>query len=316
MSASRATGRRKVAGIVLVDKPSGVSSNRALQTVKRLFAAEKAGHTGSLDPLATGMLPVCLGSATKIAGLLLDARKSYRVTAAFGVATDTGDAEGQVIAESPAPARSREDVEAVLTRFVGSSEQVPPMYSALKHRGRRLYSLARRGEEVERRARAITIHSLELEAIAWATIRFRVECSKGTYVRTLVTDLAREIGTVGHVTALRRLAVGPYSETQMLAIDRLEALAAEGFEKLDRTLLPADTALAGWPTVVLNAEQARRLGHGQRVPADASWPAGRVRLYGPDEDFLGVGNVLASGELESQRLFLPWSGLETSRLRD
>jgi tRNA pseudouridine55 synthase len=299
------TDRRKVAGIVLVDKPAGVTSNRVLQTLKRLFAAEKAGHTGSLDPLATGMLPVCLGSATKVAGLLLDARKSYRVGAKFGVATDTGDAEGKIVAESATPPRSREDVLAVFARFVGAIEQVPPMYSALKHQGRRLYSLARRGEEVVRQARAITIYAMELEEIEWPLLRFRVECSKGTYVRSLVTDIGKELGTFGHVTALRRLAVGPYSEAEMKGIDQLEALAAEGFEKLDSVLLPAETALAGWPAVVLNSEQARRLGHGQQVPADPSWPTGRVRLYGPAQVFLGVGNVLASGELKSQRLFLP-----------
>lgn len=305
MSRSRAIGRRKVAGIVLADKPSGLTSNRVLQILKRLFAAEKAGHTGSLDPLATGMLPVCLGSATKVAGLLLDARKSYRVWVRLGVATDTGDAEGKVIAESPAPSRSREELQRVLARFVGPIEQVPPMYSALKHQGRRLYSLARRGEEVVRQARPITIHSLELEGIEWPTLCLRVECSKGTYVRSLATDLARELGTLGHVTALRRLAVGPYLESEMNGIDRLEALAEEGFDRLDRVLLPADTALTGWPTIVLDAEQARRLSHGQRVPADAGWPAGPVRLYGPEQVFLGVGNVLASGELKSQRLFLP-----------
>jgi len=250
------------------------------------------------------MLPVCLGSATKVAGLLLDARKSYRVTASFGAATDTGDADGTVIARSAAPQPSPDGIAAALAGFVGSIEQIPPMYSALKHQGRRLYSLARRGEEVERKARAVTIHLLEPEAIEWPTMRFRVECSKGTYVRSLVTDLARALGTLGHVTALRRLTVGPYSEAQMIGIDRLEALAREGFEALDRTLLPADTALDGWPTVVLDAEQARRLGHGQRIPAAVSWPPGRVRLYGPEREFLGVGNVLASGELRSQRLFL------------
>jgi tRNA pseudouridine55 synthase len=305
VSPVRATGRRNVAGIVLVDKPMGVTSNRVLQTVKRWFAAEKAGHTGSLDPLATGMLPICLGSATKVAGLLLDARKSYRVCATFGAATDTGDAEGKVIAESAAPARTRADVLALFSRFVGAIAQVPPMYSALKHRGSRLYTLARRGEEVARAARTITIHSLELEEIEWPMMRFRVECSKGTYVRSLVTDLARELGTLGHVTALRRLSVGPYSETEMHGFEQLRALATEGFARLDSVLLPADTALAGWPTVLLNAEQARRLGHGQPVLADTSWPAGRVRLYGPEQVFLGVGNVLASGELKSQRLFLP-----------
>lgn len=302
---ARAKGRRKVAGIVLVDKPNGASSNRVLQVVKRLFAAEKAGHTGSLDPLATGMLPVCLGSATKVAGLLLDAQKSYRVNACFGAATDTGDADGAVVAESAASPRSREEVAAVLARFLGPIEQVPPMYSALKHRGRRLYELARRGEEIERPARAVTIHSLELEASEWPEIRFRVECSKGTYVRSLVEDLARELGTLGHVRALRRLAVGPYAETQMTGIDRLEALAAEGFDRLDRVLLPTDSALAGWPLVELDAEQARRLGHGQRIPAETGWPTGRVRLYGPEQEFLGVGHVIASGELKSQRLFLP-----------
>jgi tRNA pseudouridine55 synthase len=305
MSPAPAIGRRNVAGIVLVDKPPGLTSNRVLQALKRLFAAEKAGHTGSLDPLATGMLPVCFGSATKVAGLLLDARKSYRVWAKFGVATDTGDAEGKIVAESATPPPSREDVLAVLAHFVGAIEQVPPMYSALKHRGRRLYTLARRGEEVVRQARAITIHAMELEEIEWPLLRFRVECSKGTYVRTLVTDIAKELGTFGHVTALRRLAVGPYSETEMKGIEHLEALAAEGFTRLDSVLLPAETALAGWPAVLLNSEQARRLGHGQQIPADPSWPPGRVRLYGPEEVFLGVGNVLASGELKSQRLFLP-----------
>jgi tRNA pseudouridine55 synthase len=305
VSPARAIGRRRVAGIVLVDKPSGMTSNRVVQTLKRLFAAEKAGHTGSLDPLATGMLPVCLGSATKVAGLLLEARKSYRVWVRFGAATDTGDAEGDFIAESPAPPQPREFILSILARFVGSIEQVPPMYSALKHRGRRLYSLARRGEEVVRQARSITIHSLELESLEWPTLCFRVECSKGTYVRSLVADIARELGTLGYVTALRRLAVGPYSEAEMSRIDRLEALAAEGLAELDKVLRPADTALAGWPMVVLDTLQARRLSQGQRIPADAGWPAGRVRLYGPEQVFLGVGNVLASGELKSQRLFLP-----------
>jgi tRNA pseudouridine55 synthase len=300
---------------VLVDKPSGLTSNRVLQTLKRLFAAEKAGHTGSLDPLATGMLPICFGSATKVAGLLLDARKSYRVWVRLGAATDTGDAEGKVIAESPAPPRSRDDILAVLARFVGPIEQVPPMYSALKHRGRRLYSLARRGEEVVRQARPVTIHFLELESIDWPVLCFSVECSKGTYVRSLVTDIARELGTLGYVTALRRLSVGPYSEAEMNGIDRLEALAAEGFETLDSVLLPADTALAGWPTIVLDAEQARRLSQGQRVLADVAWPAGRVRLYGPEQVFLGLGNVLAGGELKSQRLFLP-ERLGDTRLSD
>jgi tRNA pseudouridine55 synthase len=177
------------------------------------------------------------------------------------------------------------------------------MYSALEHHGQRLYVLARRGEEVERKPRAVTIFRLALEAIEWPSVRFVVECSKGTYVRSLAVDFAARLGTVGHVAALRRLSVAPYAEQQMIEVARLEKLAEESLEALDRALLPADSALADWPMVTLDGDQARRLRQGQSVSADVSWPAGRVRLYAPGRDFVGVGNVLASGELAPQRLF-------------
>jgi tRNA pseudouridine55 synthase len=304
MANSAASGRRKIAGIVLVDKPSGMTSNRVLQQIKRLFNAAKAGHTGSLDPLATGMLPICLGEATKISGLLLGASKTYRADVVFGIGTDTGDADGAVVERAPAAQRTWDDVASALAKFCGEIEQTPPMYSALKHHGRRLYELARRGEKVERKVRKVTIFRLALEGVDWPSIRFSVECSKGTYVRSLAEDIAAGLGTVGHVAALRRLSVAPYAERQMIKVARLEALAEQGLDVLDRELKPADSALVDWPKLLLDEGQSRRLRHGQCLPADVSWPAGRVRLYAPGQDFLGIGNVLATGELKPQRLFI------------
>jgi tRNA pseudouridine55 synthase len=296
--------RRDVGGIVLVDKPAGITSNRTLQIVKRIFMAAKAGHTGSLDPLATGMLPVCLGSATKVSGLLLDSAKTYRVTARLGVATDTGDADGAVIGENEAPALGGREVAAALAAFCGEIEQIPPMYSALKHHGRRLYELARRGKEVERAPRRVRISRLDLERVEWPHVEFVVACSKGTYVRSLVIDIAERLGTIGHVVALRRLEVEPFSESQMLDLARLRELAEQGVAALDQTLLPPDTALAAWPGLWLDADQARLISRGQRLTADPARPTGLVRLYSPGDRFLGIGEVLATGELRSRRLFL------------
>src|SRR5690606_22393216 len=207
---------RNVRGILLLDKPSGVTSNRALQRAKRLFQAAKAGHTGSLDPLATGMLPICFGAATKLAGYLLDARKTYAVTAELGTATDSADADGQVIAQSATPPPAELDVREAVASFEGDIEQTPPMYSALKRDGRRLYELARQGIVVDRAPRRVRIDTMTVEEYAWPTVRFTVTCSKGTYVRTLVTDLAARLGTLGHVTALRRLAVEPFDSADMV----------------------------------------------------------------------------------------------------
>jgi len=297
------TARRTVNGIVLLDKPVEFTSNQALQHVRRLYRAEKAGHTGSLDPLATGMLPVCLGTATKVCSYLLDARKSYRVRARLGRSTDTGDAQGSVVGESPEVEFSKEAVEEVLGGFIGEYDQVPPMYSALKHKGQRLYKLARQGVEVPRKPRTVRIYRLKLRNLRSPELQFDVTCSKGTYVRALVEDIAGALGTLGHVRALRRTSVGPFGETQMVALPALEDLAPEGLEALDRCLLPADRALTSWPRVVVPAAFCGPFTNGRAAAAQPDWPRGQVRVYSPDEEFLGVGEVSANGSLVPRRVF-------------
>lgn len=302
--ARKRQGGRDVDGIVLLDKPTGITSNRALQRVKRLFDAAKAGHTGSLDPLATGMLPICLGQATKVSGFLLEASKSYRVVARLGIATDTGDADGEVVERSDAQAPAAADLSCTLDRFVGELEQVPPMYSALKHRGQPLYKLARRGVDVERRARRVRVHTLTVEDYAWPKLELGVRCSKGTYIRTLVSDLAVALGTVGHVAALRRTSVDPFEEAGMTTLAELEADAERGIETLDRRLLPSDTALSEWPAIALDAGGARKLAQGRQLPREPGWPEGAVRVYGPERRFLGVADVTSEGSLIPRRLFV------------
>ncbi len=296
---------RDVHGIVLLDKPGEESSNRALQSVKRLYKAAKAGHTGSLDPLATGMLPICLGSATKVCSFLLDARKSYRVTACLGAATDSGDAHGAVIARSPAMELDPEAVRRTLAGFRGESKQIPPMYSALKYKGKRLYDLARRGIEVPRPERTIRVYSLALRRAQWPELEFDITCSKGAYVRTLVEDVAKALGTLGYVAALRRRFVEPFAESQMVTLPALEARARQGVAELDEVLLPPDSALSGWPRVVVPAALCARLTQGGVVPAGAQWPRGHVRIYSPDDDFVGIGEVRAPGQLAPRRIFAP-----------
>jgi len=305
---------RDVSGILLLDKPAGISSNQALQRARRLFDARKAGHTGSLDPLATGMLPLCFGEATKVSTFMLDAHKRYRTTAALGAATDTGDLDGDVTERAPVPRRSPAEVDTVLARFTGEIEQVPPMYSALKHDGERLYRLARAGRVVERAPRRVTIHALRrLEgggAIGpdAASLVLEVDCSKGTYIRTLVEDIARALGTVGHVAALRRLSVSPFDGEAMVTLEALEALPPEA---RDAQLLAADTALARLPALELDADEARRLSHGQSLLVDAARRPGSgerdaelCRAYGPGRGFLGLVDVAASGEVRARRLFM------------
>ncbi|MGQ0383535.1 MAG: tRNA pseudouridine(55) synthase TruB [Gammaproteobacteria bacterium] len=285
--------RRPVDGILLLDKPEGMTSNAALQRVRRLYRAQKAGHTGSLDPLASGLLPVCLGQATKASGLLLDADKTYDVTIALGERTATGDREGEVLERAGVPALGEAAVRGAAAGFLGETAQVPPMYSALRHAGRRLYRLARQGVEVEREPRRIVIHRLDLKTIDGKQLRFEVRCSKGTYVRTLAEDLARALGTVGHVARLRRLALGPFDAPQMHRLAELEQRAASP-DLLDALLLPADAALAALPAVRLGlAEQACVL-QGQAV--FTAGPGGcRVRIYGADGRFLGVGRMSGEG---------------------
>ena len=282
-----------VDGIVLLDKPEGLSSNAALQRVRRAFAARKAGHTGSLDPLASGLLPVCLGQATKACGLLLDADKTYRFRITLGRSTTTGDREGDTVENAPVPALDEAALREVAARFVGESEQVPPMYSALKHDGERLYRLARAGLEIERAPRRIRIHRLELLDTGDGGPEFEVACSKGTYVRSLAEDLARALGTVGHVASLRRLALGPFTSGRMHTLDQIER-AAPGGAELEGFLLPVDDALPALPAIRLGAVEQASVLQGRPVPV-AGPGASRVRMYGVDGRFLGVGRMSAEG---------------------
>lgn len=295
--------RRNVDGIVLLDKPVGISSNDALQIVKRLFRARKAGHTGSLDPLASGMLPICLGEATKISAFLLDADKYYRVVCKLGVCTTTGDAEGEITCTRPVGALSMRQVEEALAKFQGEIEQIPPMYSAVKHQGQRLYKLARQGVEVERQPRRVVIHELTLVRYEGDLLEFEVRCSKGTYIRTLAEVIGEALGCGAHVSALRRLGVGPYREADMHPLDRLRSLAEEGLEKLDSLLLPIESALEQWPSVRLSEDMAFYLCQGQPVLVPQAPVSGFVRLYGRNR-FLGMGEILDDGRVAPRRLML------------
>jgi tRNA pseudouridine55 synthase len=296
---------RDVFGLLLLDKPAGMSSNRALQRAKRLFAAAKAGHAGSLDPLATGMLPIFFGAATRLAAFMLEARKSYRVTATLGIATATGDAEGETIEERrDAPPPEPAVIADAVRRFVGEIEQVPPMYSALKRDGVPLYRLARSGIEVERPPRRVTIEELTLERYDWPDLTLHVRCSKGTYVRTLVEDIARTAGTVGHVAALRRLAVSPFPEGGMRTFAEIETAAAGGAAALDALLLPPEAALAGWPSAHLGPAEVAKVAHGQAVVADPALPCGRVKVYAESGRLIAIGLVTEERRLAPMRVFL------------
>lgn len=293
---------RPVSGILLFDKPVGLSSNAALQKVKRLYDAAKAGHTGNLDPLASGMLPICLGQATKISAFLLDADKIYTVRIHFGVRTSTGDAEGEGIETGPTDEQTLSRLAEVLPHFEGEISQIPPMYSAVKHQGKRLYELARKGVEVDRAPRQVTIHQLDLVEQSGVEADLTVRCSKGTYVRTLAEDIAKAMGTCGHVVALRRLAVGPYCDEALHTLSELENLAQEGIEALDGLLLPLDSALQQWPAVSLTMEGAFSLSRGNPVLVPKAPDQGWVRVYGPQSEFLGMGEMLIDGRVAPRRL--------------
>ncbi len=290
-------------GLLLLDKPAGLTSNQALQRVKRLLNAKKAGHTGSLDPAATGMLPLCFGEATKVCAFLLDADKTYRVTARLGIATDTGDADGSEIATADVPALSRDEWREILQGFLGESLQVPPMYSALKKDGKRLYELARKGETVEREARPIRIDEISLLEVAGTRLVFWVHCSKGTYVRTLVEDIAKKAGTVAHTMRLHRESVGDFRAADMLDLKGLEAVAVSGPEGLKARLLPPDTALEGLAAIELDNDASDRFRVGQANTVSATATAGLVRVYGGAKEFLGVGELSDDGQLAPKRVF-------------
>lgn len=304
--ASRRNPGRNVTGILLLDKPLGLTSNDALQQVKRLYRAAKAGHTGSLDPLATGLLPVCLGAATKFSAFLLDADKHYRVRVRLGVTTTTADAEGEVLETRPLNGIDLEAVRASLTGFRGEIDQLPPMYSAVKHEGKRLYKLARQGLEVERKPRRIHIFSLELRAFDPPDVELDVHCSKGTYVRTLAEDIGASLGCGGHVVALRRTGVGPYDEAAapFVSLAQVREIAEQELaaEPLDALLLPLDSALGHWPAVRLSADAAFYLRQGQAVLVPQAPTEGLVRLYDPSLHFMGVGEILDDGKVQPKRL--------------
>ncbi len=301
MSRRRPRGR-PISGILPLDKPVGLGSNEVLQQVKRLYRARKAGHTGSLDRLASGLLPICLGEATKMSGFLLNADKRYLATVRLGVTTTTGDAEGEVTATRPVPVLERGEVEAVLARFTGEISQVPPMHSAIKVRGQRLYKLAHRGLVVEREARTVTIHELTLLGLDRESLELEVACSKGTYIRTLAEDIGEALGCGGHVCALRRTEVGPFRGGQMVTLEQLETNAAEGLEALDARLLPAEAALADCPRVSLPENAAYYLRRGQPVLVAHAPTGGWVRIYAGEGEFVGVGEVLDDGRIAPRRL--------------
>ena len=294
---------REVNGILLLDKPAGITSNGALQVVKRMFSAAKAGHTGSLDPLATGMLPICFGEATKFSQFLLDADKSYLVTAKLGVVTDTGDADGEVLRTTPVSADAAA-ITAALMEFEGEIEQTPSMFSAIKHNGQPLYKLARQGIEVERKVRRVTIHRISVLGVRADEVDFEVACSKGTYVRSLVEDLGEKLGCGGHVQALRRLTAGPYPAERMLTLDQLGEMKEQGgFEAIDEQLLPLSTSVADWPAAQLGDNAAHYLLQGQPVMANDRPRDGWVTLYQASTGrFLGVGEILEDGRIAPRRL--------------
>ena len=293
---------RAIHGILLLDKPAGGSSNQVLQRVRWLFGAAKAGHTGSLDPLATGMLPICLGEATKLSAQLLDADKTYVVRMQFGVATDTADADGEEIRRADFSHINSQAIDAALGAFRGDIMQVPPMYSALKHQGKRLYELARQGEQVERAARPVTIHALELLAFNDDQADLRVHCSKGTYIRTLVEDLAEALGTCAHVKSLRRIQVGPFDQ-DMITLDELAARQEQGgHAALDELLLPCASALVGWPEVTLDANGVFYFRRGQAIQVRGAPTQGLVAAYGPQRSLLGLARIDDDGRVAPKRL--------------
>ncbi|QPK63828.1 tRNA pseudouridine(55) synthase TruB [Methylomonas sp. LL1] len=295
--AKRKSGR-DIHGIVLLDKRLGISSNKALQEVRRLLNANKAGHTGSLDPLATGLLPLCFGEATKVSALMLDDDKRYQVTLQLGVMTDTGDSEGTVIREMPVPTFSEADLQVYLQRFTGVIDQVPPMYSALKHQGKKLYELAREGKTVDRQARRITIYALHLLDFDQDRITLDVSCSKGTYIRSLAEDLGLAMGSCATVTALRRTAAGMFNIEQAYTWEQLQAMNES---ELLSNLIAVDAPLSQIPAISLSPEQASHINHGQPIRISGLTP-GAVRMY-HDQTFLGLGEILLDDKLAPKKIF-------------
>lgn len=285
-------------GILLLDKPLGLTSNAALSRAKRVLGIRKAGHTGALDPLATGLLPLCFGQATKVSAFLLDADKGYLADVLLGQTTASGDAEGNVIERREVPEIGSAELEDLLDKFRGPIDQVPPMYSALKHKGRRLHDLARAGIEVERKPRRVTIHSIEVLTFDSPRLVLRVKCSKGTYIRSIAMDIGERLGCGAHLSGLRRESSGPFSLNDAVSLQRLEEMQSVEARAL---LLPPDSALTALPKVTLSAGDATDIGHGKVVATDAAI-ADNVRIYSPG-GFMGIGRIDSEGNLRVRRLF-------------
>jgi tRNA pseudouridine55 synthase len=288
--------RQAIDGVLLLDKPAGMTSNAVLQKIKWLYNAAKAGHTGTLDPLATGLLPLCLGEATKFAGELLSADKTYLATVRLGIRTTTGDAEGAAVSQRDVDV-TREQLQQVMSRFVGDISQVPPMYSALKYQGRNYYEYARAGIEIPRVAREVRIHELTLQSFAPPECVLQVRCSKGTYVRTLAEDIGEALGCGAHLAALRRTAIGDFAEAHTFTVAQIEAMPPA---QRAEALLPVDTLIRHLPAWTLSADAALQVGMGRCVRGDSA-PDGPCRLYDPEGRFLGLGEASA-GDIRPKRL--------------
>ena len=299
--------RRKVNGVLVLDKPIGITSNAALQITKRLFEAAKAGHTGSLDPLATGVLPLCFGEATKFSQYLLDANKRYLATFKLGVATNTGDAEGEIVRSAAVPKLTVQEINKVLDQFRGTIQQTPSMFSALKVNGQPLYKLARQGIEIERKSREVNIFRYEILGLEEDLLKVDIECSKGTYVRSLAEDLGEVLGCGAHVSQLRRTQSGPYEEARTVSIATLEEMKEkDGLEALDALLLPVESSIENWPAINLNDLTAAYFKQGQAVQVAKAPAAGWVRIFSEVESndpvFMGVGEILEDGKVAPRRL--------------
>jgi tRNA pseudouridine55 synthase len=297
------TLQKNINGILLLDKPLHITSNGALQRVKRLFSAKKAGHTGSLDPLATGMLPLCFGEATKFSQFLLESDKSYRVTIKLGIRTTTGDAEGDIVETKPVGSIHQAQLLEVLHPFKGAIQQIPPMFSALKVQGRPLYELARKGIEIERQPRTVQIYRMELLAFAQDSLELDIYCSKGTYVRTLAEDIGEKLGCGAHVIGLRRTMVSPYDQATMYTMEELEEIHQnEGSDALTRLLIPIETSVQALPAVKLSTSAQFYLRTGQPVLVPHLPTEGMVRLYSQTNQFLGMGEIMEDGRVAPRRL--------------
>lgn len=291
-------------GVLVLDKPSGLTSNESLQRVKRLFDARKVGHTGSLDTLATGVLPLCFGEATKFSRFLLNADKSYHVHSILGIATNTGDADGEVVQRSETSHIQREDLENSLVGFRGSFDQIPPMFSAIKRNGQPLYKLARKGVEVPRQARPVTVNKNTLTHFENPHFQLDIQCSKGTYIRTIVDDIGKNLGVGAHVTALRRHSVGTFDETKLVTLEELESAKEQG--TLKSLLLPISSVVEEWPAIFVAGPTAYNVRHGQPIRVRQTPAEGWVKLCETVGDsrvrFLGIGEVLDDGRVAPRRL--------------